>query len=42
MDRSVLIVASVDGAKFPVRKAIKGGELVIADDQHFNALGLFE
>ena len=42
MDERVLVVAGSDGAEFPVGKAFERGEFVVADDEHFDTLGLVE
>jgi hypothetical protein len=38
----VLVVAGGEGAEFPFRQSVEGGELVVVDDEDLDVLGLFQ
>ena len=40
--KTVLVGTGVERAQFPVGQSVEGGELIFADDQHLDPLGLFE
>ena len=38
----ILVVGGIERAEFPLRQSLQRGELVVADHQHFDPLGLIQ